>query len=49
VEILRRGDEVILRPVAVGGGAVFDALAALPGDVWPEVRVDEAPQDREFD
>jgi antitoxin VapB len=49
VEILRRGDEVILRPVAVGGGAVFDALAALPGDVWPEVRVDEPPQDREFD
>jgi antitoxin VapB len=49
VEILRRGDEVILRPVAVGGGAVFDALAALPPDVWPEFREDGPPQDREFD
>lgn len=47
VEILRRGDEVILRPVAVSGAAVFEALAALPRDLWPEGRHDELPQTRE--
>lgn len=47
VEILRRGDEVILRPVPVSGAAVFEALAALPQDLWPERRQDEPPQMRE--
>jgi antitoxin VapB len=47
VEILRRGDEVILRPVPVSGAAVFEALAALPQDLWPEGRQDEPPQMRE--
>ena len=47
VEILRRGDEVILRPVPVSGAAVFEALAALPQDLWPEGRQDEPPQLRE--
>lgn len=47
VEILRRGDEVILRPVPVSGAAVFEALAALPQDLWPEGRQDEQPQMRE--
>lgn len=49
VEILRRGEEVILRPVALGGGAVFDALAALPQDLLPESRDDLPPQERVFD
>ncbi|MFM8766755.1 MAG: antitoxin [Rubrivivax sp.] len=47
VEILRRGDEVILRPVHVSGAAVFEALAGLPQDLWPEGRQDEQPQPRE--
>jgi len=47
VEILRRGDEVILRPVPVSGAAVFEALAALPQDLRPEERQDEPPQMRE--
>ncbi|MEY3474727.1 MAG: hypothetical protein RL087_1185 [Pseudomonadota bacterium] len=56
VEILRRGEEVVLRPLAVGGGVVFDALAALPSDAldWvggdegpAQARVDEPPQERE--
>lgn len=47
VEILRRGDEVILRPMPVSGAAVFEALAALPQDLWPEGRQDELPQTRE--
>ncbi len=47
VEILRRGDEVILRPMPVSGAAVFEALAALPQDLWPEGRQDEPPQTRE--
>lgn len=47
VEILRRGDEVILRPVPVSGAAVFEALAGLPQDLWPEGRQDEPPQPRE--
>jgi antitoxin VapB len=47
VEILRWGDEVILRPVPVSGAAVFEALAALPQDLWPEGRQDEPPQMRE--
>lgn len=47
VEILRRGDEVVLRPVPVSGAAVFEALAALPQDLWAEEREDEPPQTRE--
>ena len=47
VEILRRGDEVILRPVPVSGAAVFDALAALPDDLFPEGRRDPLPETRE--
>jgi len=47
VEILRRGEEVILRPVPVSGAAVFEALTAMPADFWPEGRQDEPPQSRE--
>ena len=47
VEILRRGEEVILRPVPVSGAAVFEALTAMPEDLWPVGRQDEPPQSRE--
>lgn len=47
VEIFRRGDEVVLRPVPVNAAAVFDALAALPDDFMNEGRQDTPPQTRE--
>ncbi len=47
VEILRRGDEVVLRPVPVSGAAVFEALAALPRDLPAKELEDEPPQTRE--
>jgi len=47
VEIERRGNEIILRrPVRNLRGA-FDALAALPDDVFAEGREDSLPQSRE--
>ena len=46
VDIERRGDEIILRrPVRNLRGA-FDALAALPDDVFAEEREDLPPQPR---
>ena len=47
VEILRRGDEVVLRPVPSSATAVFDALALLPDDLIPDGRYDTPPQDRD--
>jgi antitoxin VapB len=47
VEIFRRGDEVVLRPVAVSAAAIFDALAGLPDDFMPDGRNDTPPQERE--
>ncbi|MEY2686614.1 MAG: hypothetical protein RL375_812 [Pseudomonadota bacterium] len=51
VEIYRRGDEVVLRPVAQGCERIFDALAALPADLVAELeaakRDDPPPQERE--
>lgn len=47
VEILRRGDEVVLRPIVPQGTAIFDTLAALPVDGFSEVREDTPPQERE--
>jgi antitoxin VapB len=46
VDIERRGDEIILRrPVRNLRGA-FDALAAMPDDVFGEEREDRPPQPR---
>jgi len=47
VEIFRRGDEVVLRPVASNAAVIFDALAALPADFMAEGRDDTPPQERE--
>jgi len=47
VEIFRRGDEIVLRPVSESAAAVFDALAALPADFLAEGRQDTPPQERE--
>ncbi|NSL56526.1 antitoxin [Uliginosibacterium aquaticum] len=47
VEIFRRGDEVVLRPVASNAAVIFDALAALPADFMADGRDDTPPQERE--
>jgi antitoxin VapB len=47
VEILKRGDEVILRAVPANASAIFDALASLPEDFLAEGRADAPPQERE--
>lgn len=47
VEIYRRGDEVVLRPVVPDATAVFDALTGFPDDFMAEGRTDEPPQERE--
>jgi antitoxin VapB len=47
VEIFRRGNELVLREKPSSAAAIFDALVALPRDVWPDDRVDELPQERE--
>lgn len=47
VEIFRRGDEVVLRPVPTSAAAVFDALALLPDDLMPDGCYDTQPQERD--
>jgi antitoxin VapB len=47
VEILRRGDEVILRKPRRNLSEVFDLLATMPEDFFAEGRDDPPPQDRE--
>ena len=49
VEILRRGDDIVLRPLSTGSSAaaIFDALAALPEDFMADGRDDAPPQERE--
>ncbi|HNF65178.1 MAG TPA: AbrB/MazE/SpoVT family DNA-binding domain-containing protein [Plasticicumulans sp.] len=49
VEILRRGEEIVLRELPVSAAAIFDALAALPDDLFAEGRPDgpdDMPQER---
>lgn len=47
VEILRRGDEVILRKIPADLGQAFDLLATMPDDFFAEGRRDPPPQERE--
>jgi antitoxin VapB len=47
VEILRRGDEVILRRIPSNLAAAFDLLASLPTDFMAEGRTGLPPQARE--
>lgn len=47
VEILRRGDEIVLRAPPKNAAVIFDALTKFPEDFMAGGRMDEAPQDRE--
>jgi antitoxin VapB len=47
VEILRRGDEIVLREPGKGLGRAFEALAELPDDFFADGRQDPPPQHRE--
>lgn len=46
VEILRQGDDVVLRVPQRSAAVIFDALAALPEDFMAEGREDALPQER---
>ena len=46
VEILRCGDDVVLRRIPTNLTAAFDLLAGLPDDFMAEVRDDTLPQER---
>jgi antitoxin VapB len=47
VEILRRGDEIVLREPGKGLGRAFEVLTELPDDFFAEGRQDALPQQRE--
>ena len=47
VEILRRGEEVVLREPKRSLGAAFAALASMPDDFMVDGRKDPHPQRRE--
>ena len=47
VEILRRGDEIVLRKPKRNLARAFDALASMPDDFMADGRQDEPPQERE--
>ena len=47
VEILKKGEEVILRRKKVSLTAAFELLAAMPGDFFSGTRVDPFPEERE--
>ena len=47
VEILRRGEEVVLLERRKDASSLFDLLVALPGDALPGRGGDAPPQERE--
>jgi antitoxin VapB len=47
VEILRRGDEIILRKKPENLREAFDLLASMPEDYFAEGRQDPPPETRE--
>ncbi len=47
VEILRRGDEVVLRKKRTNLREAFDLLASMPDDYFAEGRQDPPPETRE--
>lgn len=47
LEIFRRGDEIVLRPVQRSTVAIFDLLASMPDDFMADEREDLPPQERE--
>ncbi len=46
VEILRRGEEIVLREPKHNLAEAFDALASMPEDFMAEGRKDDPPQKR---
>lgn len=46
VEILRRGDEIVLREKPENLARAFEILADLPEDIFPVTRKDTPPQKR---
>ena len=49
VEIFRRGDEVVIRPIKNNLLEALDLLASLPDDFMADGRNDTPPQERDFD
>lgn len=47
VEILRRGNEIVLRELKRNLSQAFAALGAMPEDFMAEGRQDDAPQKRD--
>ncbi len=47
VEILRRGQEVVLREPHRNLAAAFEALSTMPEDFMADGREDQLPQDRD--
>ena len=47
LEIFRRGDEIVLRPLQRSAAAIFDLLASMPEDFMADGREDLPPQERE--
>lgn len=46
LEIIRRGDEIVLREPVCGLSRAFEILAGLPDDFLPDGRQDSPPQPR---
>ena len=47
VEVLRIGDEFVVRETPINASAIFDALSVLPDDFMAEGREHSLPQQRE--
>ncbi|ANE55001.1 antitoxin [Methylomonas sp. DH-1] len=47
MEVLRIGDEFVMRETPINASAIFDALSILPDDFMAEGREDSLPQQHE--
>jgi antitoxin VapB len=47
VEILRQGNDIVLRERPVSAAAIFDALVGMSADLVTDGRADSSPQERE--
>ena len=48
VQIIKNGNEIILREIPVNLGEAFNLLKSLSEDFFAEGRIDELPQNRDF-
>lgn len=48
VEIFRRGDEIVLRPLPANAVFIADVLREMPADFMVDGRDDTPPQERDF-